>query len=208
MFNLTQAELRLLKSLSTPGKIQDFLDALPINYEKEGDTVQSPRVTLRVGRAHCIEGALVAALALWIHGEEPLIMDLKTKPSDDDHVVALFKRNGYYGAISKTNHAVLRYRDPIYRTPRELALSYFHEYFLVKDGRKTLVSYSKPFRLRTCGTDWITQEEHVWEIATALDISPHYALVPTKNQRLLRNATKGEREAASHPEWNRDHPLT
>lgn len=208
MFNLTPAELRILKPLSTPGKIQDFLDALPINHEKQGDTVQSPRVTLRVGRAHCIEGALVAALALWIHGEEPLLMDLKTKPSDDDHVIALFRRNGYYGAISKTNHSVLRYRDPLYRTPRELALSYFHEYFLIKTGQKTLVSYSKPFRLKSFGTEWVTEEDQLWEIATALDISPHYPLVPKENRRLLRNATAAEQEAASKPEWTIEHPLT
>jgi hypothetical protein len=155
MFNLTKSELKILRKLNTPIKIQDFLDTLPINFEKRGDTQMSPRKVLREKKAHCIEGALLAAAALWIAGEEPLLMDLKAMPHDDDHVVALYKINGLWGAISKTNHATVRFRDPIYRTVRELALSYFHEYFLDKDskkakaGQKVLYSYSKPFNLET-----------------------------------------------------------
>src|SRR3954471_11918592 len=104
MFNLTKDELKVLRKLNTPIKIQDFLDTLPINFEKLGDTQMSPRRVLREKKAHCIEGALLAATALWLHGKEPLLLDLKAVPHDDDHVVALYKINGLWGAISKTNH--------------------------------------------------------------------------------------------------------
>lgn len=129
MFGLTKHEETLLRKLKTPALIQDYLDRLPINFESEGDTHYSPRVVLRKKTAHCIEGALLAATALWLQGKAPLLLDLKTKQHDDEHVVALFKDGTYWGAISKTNHGVLRYRDPIYKTVRELALSYYHEYF-------------------------------------------------------------------------------
>ncbi|MEK7065905.1 MAG: hypothetical protein AAB938_00970, partial [Patescibacteria group bacterium] len=162
MFGLSEKEWGTLKRLSTPHKIQDFLDTLPINFEKSGDTCLSPRAVLREKKAHCIEGALLAATALWIAGKRPLLLDFKTTPEDEDHVVALFKENGYWGALSKTNHAVLRFRDPIYRTVRELALSYFHEYFMVETGKKTLKSFSRPFSLKRFGTKWITSEKNLW----------------------------------------------
>ena len=121
----------------------------------------SPRRALREGKMHCFEGALLAATALWLRGEGPLLLDLKTK-DDFDHVVALYKKNDRWGAISKTNHATLRFRDPVYRTVRELAVSYFHEYFDNKSGKKTLRSYSRPLDLRTFGTNWITTEKDLY----------------------------------------------
>lgn len=201
MFGLSKKELAVLRKLSTPEKIQDFLDTLPINHEKDGDTCLSPRQVLREKKAHCIEGAMLAATALWLHGEEPLLLDLTTLRYDDDHVVALYKRNGYWGAISKTNHAVLRFRDPIYRTVRELALSYFHEYFMTTTGRKTLVSYSIPFSLKRFGAEWIVSEEDVWYIAHILDDIRHFPIVPEKNKRLIRKASRIERGAGSIIEW-------
>ena len=203
MRGLTTSELRTLRRLMTPGKIQDYLDSLPTNLEKGGETLMSPRRVLREKRAHCLEGALLAAAALWLAGEKPLLLDLKTKPSDDEHVVALFKKNGYWGAISKTNHAVLRYRDPIYKTVRELVLSYFHEYFLNKTGEKTLLSYSDPFDLRTLGDEWVTSEKDLWYISKALDRVRHYAVVPPKNRRLLRPASRIERKAGRLTERKR-----
>ena len=107
----------------------------------------SPRFVIKTQKAHCMEGSMLAAAALEFNGFRPFVMDLRSvKPGDDDHVVAVFRRFGHFGAISKTNHGVLRYREPIYKTPRELALSYFHEYFL-KDGKKTLREYSEVFDL-------------------------------------------------------------
>ncbi|HJQ60080.1 MAG TPA: hypothetical protein VJ890_24460, partial [Vineibacter sp.] len=118
---LSPAQYRTLQRLRTPERIQDFVTALPTNFELNGDTALSVRRTLAEGHAHCLEGAFVAACALWIAGEPPLLMDLQADASDDDHVVALFRRGGGWGAISKSNHVWLRWRDPIYRSLRELA---------------------------------------------------------------------------------------
>ncbi len=208
MFGLSAEELAVLKKLDTPEKIQDFLDDMPSNLSRYSESCSSPRMALRKGRAHCIEGAFIAATALWLAGKRPILMDLKAIDPDFDHVVALFKRDGHWGAISKSNHPVLRYRDPIYRTLRELALSYFHEYVYVKTGDKTLRSYSRPFSLKRYGTEWITSEEHLWNIAEALDESPHYALLTKEQEKCLRKATDVERQAGRLQEWDRSDPRT
>ena len=117
--------------------------------------------------------------------------------------MTLFRRNGYWGALSKTNHGVLRYRDPIYRTVRELALSYFHEYYLTTTGRKTLREYSRPFNLKRFGTEWVTSEDSLIDIAEALDLSRHYRLVPSMNERSLRVASEIEKKIGSVPEWRK-----
>jgi hypothetical protein len=198
---LHKDELAVLKALSKPEKIQDYLDSLPINFEKKGETNMSPRRVLREKKAHCMEGAMLAALALMLQGEKPLLLDLKTSAKDDDHVVALYKRNGCWGAISKTNHATLRFRDPIYKTVRELAASYFHEYFLDSNGEKTLRSHSGPFSLARYGSDWITSEDDLWQIAIDLDSAPHFALFPKENLRFIRKADRMERSAGKLTEW-------
>ena len=208
MFGLSQEELAVLKKLDTPEKIQDFLDDLPSNLSQYSDSCSSPRMALRKGRAHCIEGAFIAATALLLQGEKPLLMDLKAEKPDVDHVVALFKRDGYWGALSKSNHPVLRYRDPIYRTLRELALSYFHEYVLVSTGKKTLRAYSRSFSLRRFGTDWITSERHLWDIASILDQSRHYPLISKNQEKHLRKATTLECQAGRLTEWKRSDPRT
>lgn len=207
---LTQEEYTKLSRLTTPIKIQDFLDAIPFNFEKEGDTHMSPRRALRENKSHCIEGALVAATALWIHGEPPLIMNVSARlgKGDVDHVIALYKRDGYYGAISKTNHSTIRFRDPIYRTPRELALSYFHEWFMNETGEKTLECYSKPLDLTRFGTKWITEENDLWKVADALSILPHYQLVPKGNWRYVRKADPMELKAGKLIEWSKSDPRT
>jgi hypothetical protein len=203
MFNLSATELGALKRLSTPTKIQDFLNTLAINFEKTGETLMSPREVLRTKRAHCIEAALLAATALWFHGERPLLMDLRSLPHDFDHVVTLYKKGKYWGAISKSNHAVLRFRDPIYRSPRELAMSYFHEYFLNANGQKTLREHSLPFSIKRFGKDWITSSDNLWYIAEALDDSPHARIVPRGYERSLRPADKLERKAGEIIEWHK-----
>src|SRR4030042_2339270 len=109
-------ELKLLKKLDTPVKIQNFLDTLKINFEPDGDTVLSPMTVLKKRTCHCIEGAILAALALRLNGWPPLLVDLEANQKDFDHVVAVFQKNRKWGAISKTNHAVLRYREPIYNS--------------------------------------------------------------------------------------------
>lgn len=208
MFDLTSEELDILQPLTTPKKIQDFLEGFPSNLSRYSDSCSSPRMALRKGRAHCIEGAFLAATALWLQGKEPLLLDLKAQSPDFDHVVALFKKNGYWGAISKSNHPVLRYRDPIYRTLRELVLSYFHEYILPETGEKTLRSYSRPFSLKRFGEKWVTSEHHLWDIALALDQSLHYNILPKGSEKSLRKASKIECLAGKMKEWERSDPRT
>lgn len=198
---LTSEDKKILKGLNTPHKIQDFLDKLPQNHEKNGETCMSPHSVLKEKRAHCIEGAMLAATALWLAGEQPLVMSLKVSKGDDDHIVALYKKNGYWGAISKTNHAVLRFRDPIYKTPRELALSYFHEYFLTKTGKKTMQGYSKPINLKRFGKKWVNEENDLWSIAEVIFDMTHTQVVPKKNEKYIRHAHRVERKAASITEW-------
>jgi hypothetical protein len=181
---LTAAEAKLLRPLNTPQRVQEFVIALPANFEPQGDTLHSVRNVLRHRRAHCIEAAFVAACALWLHGDPPLLMDLTAAKGDSDHVVALFRRDGCWGAVSKSNHAWLRWRDPVYRSLRELAMSYFHEYF--NNGRKTLRTYSTSFDLRRFPSGmWITNEENCWDVGAAVDDARHYRLITPAQMRWL-----------------------
>ncbi len=187
MFVLDQSETKIFRKLDTPIMVQDFLDKIPINFEKHGETLYSPRQVLRENKAHCMEAALLASAVFWYHGQKPMLLDLRTTKDDFEHVVALFRQNNRWGAISKSNHSVLLYRDPIYRTIRELVMSYFHEYFL-DSGKKTLRNYSRPFDLRKFGTEWVTSEEQLWDIDQALDASPHVQLLDKKMIESLRPA--------------------
>ena len=191
---LTKAEFSILRRLETPEKIQAYLDAIPQNFEIGGETCLSVREALGQRRALCIEGAVIAAAALWVHGEPPLLMDLKAQ-HDSDHVVALFRRKGCWGAISKTNHPILRWRDPVYRNLRELAMSYFHEY-CNKRQQKTLRSYSAAFDLRRLDpATWVTQKKSCWDLGWALDAARHFPLIERKQLPLLRLRDPLEREA-------------
>ncbi|MDE2337599.1 MAG: hypothetical protein KGL10_09835 [Alphaproteobacteria bacterium] len=182
---LTRRETDVLKRLTTPEKIQDYVSRLKNNEESGGDTCLSVRQVLRQRHAHCIEGAFVAAAALWLHGYPPLLMDMKAK-DDDDHVVALVRRGRYWGAISKSNHVWLRWRDPVYRSLRELAMSYLHGY-VSPCNRLSLRSYSRPFDLRKHDSaQWVTNEGSCWDIALELDQSRHYDLITPVQARHLR----------------------
>lgn len=196
---LDDSAWELLKRLDTPKKIQDFLDSIPFNHK---DSETPIPVALKRGTAHCLEGALIAAAALWIHGEPPLILDLKAEKRDWDHVVALLKRGEKWGAISKTNHAVLRYREPVYRDVRELAMSFFHEYF-TNDGKKNLRSFSKPFDLSKKGVDWITSSDAIIDLAYDLDRSPHIKILTPSQVKALRKASRIEIEVTEVPEWSK-----
>lgn len=203
MFGLAPAELRTLKALRTPEKIQDFLDALPINFEQSGDTCLSPRRVLQKRTAHCMEGAMLASLALRIAGRSPLVMDLKVTDDDHDHVVALFQQYGCYGAISKTNHGTIRYRDPIYKTLRELALSYFHEY-TIPNGAKILRSYSRAVDLsRFDARGWMTSADNIFYVPNYVDSVRHYPLVTRAQIKTLRPADAMERKIGATLEWEK-----
>lgn len=198
---LSTSQIRLYKKLNKPWKVQDFLNTLEINFEEKGDTHYSPKLVLEKNKAQCIEGACLAASILRFHGAEPLLLDLRTVSPDVDHVVAIFTWKGYLGALSKTNHAVLRYRDPIYKTLRELALSYFHEYFL-DNGKKTLREYSQAFNLKRYDKlNWETTEDHLWQIPEDLDNSSHVTFVDKDQARLLRKADNLERYSGKFTDW-------
>jgi hypothetical protein len=171
--NFSPAELRRLRALKTPAGIQRFLDEIP--YHLAG-TAWAPRKVLREETAHCLEGAIFAAAALRVLGFPPLILDLEAD-QDTDHVLAVFKTRGHWGAIAKSNFSGCRYREPVYRTLRELALSYFHVYFNLR-GERTLRRYSQPVNLkRFDGREWMTSEKGIWFIAEHLVDIPHRPLL-------------------------------
>jgi hypothetical protein len=200
---LTAREFAVLTRLTTPQRIQSWLNGISINHELDGETVLSAREVLRQRRAHCIEGAFLAAAALWVQGEPPLVMHLDCDLSDFPHVITLFRRSGAWGAISKTNGAPLRYRDPIYRTLRELAMSYFHEYFN-RRGHKTLRSYSTAFDLRRLPPEqWATNEKSCWDAHDRLVRLRHYRLITPRQERLLARRDAFERRASRIVEYPR-----
>lgn len=197
MESFTASEKTFLSSLDTPQKIQDYLESIPFNHEEEGETCMSAHLVMKHKKAHCLEGAFLAASALLMKKKRPLIISLKVNEKDYDHVITLYKQGGYWGAISKTNHAVLGFRDPVYKTVRELAMSYFHEYFLVKNGEKTLRGYSRPINLNRFGKSWILSEENCFDIAEAICDAYHHPVVPRGNESYIRKATTLERSSAS-----------
>ena len=193
--------IRILRALDTPKKIQDFLETIRIPSPRTKETCKSPLRVLEARTANCMEGAVVAAAALQMHGERPLVIDLETTKEDDAHVIAPFRLGGSWGALSHTNHAVLRFREPIYRNIRELVMSYFHEYFL-ESGKKTLRSYSPPINLSRFGRRrWITAREDLWEIPNYLASSRHIPILTRKQMQTLRTADPIERKILTMVHW-------
>jgi hypothetical protein len=182
---LTAAELAVFRRrLDTPAKIQRFLDDIPYNTEAGGETFRSPRRVLADRTANCIEGAVLAAAAVRVQGEPPLIMDL-TAVHDEDHVIAVFRRGGLWGAIATSKFTGLRYREPVYRTVRELAMSYFEQYFNLK-GERTLRGYGRPVNLaRFDALHWMTSPQDLWPVAEHLERIPHIPLLPPAAARRL-----------------------
>lgn len=198
MFGLTKNETRILQKLSTPIRIQNFLETLDMNFEMQGDTCMSPRRVLATRKAQCMEGAMFAALALRMHGFPPLLVDLEATAKDFDHVVAVFKKYGRWGALSKTNHAVLRYRDPAYTSIRELVMSYFHEYY-DDNGKKNLRAYSQPINLaRFDNKGWVTASDDIWYIPEYLTRTHHVPILPSDKYIVLRRADQVELDATEH----------
>src|SRR5690348_11039305 len=158
------SEIRKLRALKNPVGVQRFLDSIPYHL---ASTAWSPRLVLRERTAPYLEGAILAAAALRVLGYPPLLVDLEAD-HDTDHVIAVFKVRGHWGAIAKSNFTGCRYREPVYRNLRELALSYFHIYFNLR-GERTLRRYSRPVNLRRFDRDeWMTSKKNVWFIANHL----------------------------------------
>ena len=201
MSGFSEKEIVIMQKLNTPAKVQDFLNGLKFNFEKKGETLKSPILALRARKAHCMEGALLGAHVLSLHGFRPLILHLQTTKDDFGHVIVPFKQYGLWGALSKTNHAVLRYREPVYKNIRELVMSYFHEYFLNKNGKKTLRRYSRPLDLSIFGKNWAVAENDPWYIDNKLDKIKHYDIMPKVISQNLRKAEKIEIEAGKIVEY-------
>ncbi len=193
-FGLSPQNLRTLRSLNTPVKIQKFVDAIDYQY---ANTAMSPQRVLRERKGHCLEGALLAAAAFRVNGYPPLLMDLESV-RDDDHVLAIYRQHGLWGSVAKSNFAGLRFRAPVYRTPRELALSYVDHYYNLR-GERTLRSYSAPVNLaRLDSQHWMTSEEDVWCVPELLIAARHYPLFPDKVARSLPRLDRRSFEAGMH----------
>ncbi|MGE0882096.1 MAG: hypothetical protein AB7P14_01005 [Blastocatellales bacterium] len=185
-FGFEKQELTIFKKLSSPQKIQRFLDEdIAYNKERDGETCRSPRRVLRDRLAHCAEGAYFAAAALRLLGFPPLIIDLMAV-RDDDHLLAIFRQDGCWGAIAKSNYSGLRFREPVYRTTRELVMSYYAHYYNLK-GELTLREFSRPVNLsRFDKINWMTSEADLWEIGDYLYTIPHSSILTTALARKRR----------------------
>lgn len=185
MYDMTAQEIRELRSLKNPGGIQKFLDEkIEYNKEKDGETCRSVRRVLRDRVGHCLEGAFLAAAALRLLGFPPLFVDLEAV-RDDDHILAVFKIEEHWGAIAKSNYCGLRFREPVYRSLRELAISYLEHYYNLQ-GEKTLRRYSRAIDLRRFDSlGWMTAEEDLWEIPRQIAKARHYPLLTPSQIRNL-----------------------
>jgi hypothetical protein len=171
---LTAAERRLIRGLTTPRKIQAFLDGVPYSGEER---YRCPLTFLRDRTGHCFDGAAFAAAMLQRLGHPPLIVDLLPNRRDDDHMLALYRRDGHWGALAKSNFSGLRFREPIYRTVRELVLSYFEDYFNFA-GEKTLRAYTAPLNLNAFRRHhWLTDDAAMDRIALRLDAIRKFTLL-------------------------------
>ncbi|HAY38797.1 MAG TPA: hypothetical protein DCY53_05285 [Desulfobacteraceae bacterium] len=189
-----------MSKLNSPNKIQAFLDAIPYSSES---IYRCPLQVLRDRVANCFDGALFAAAALRQIGFPPLILDMIPDSRDDDHVLALYKQDGHWGAIAKSNFVGLRFREPIHRNLRELVLSYFDQYYNIK-REKTLRGYTLPLNLKTFDKfDWMVSDKSMKRIAQRLDeIRRFFLLTPkmiaglsTVDERLYRAGLQGANEA-------------
>jgi hypothetical protein len=181
MHGLDDKVFRPLRRLKTPIDVQRLLNALEYH---DADTCWSPRRVLHESTAHCMEGAMLAATALRVIGYPPLIMDLEGE-QDDDHVIAVYRVRGHWGAVAKSHFNGLRERPPIFRSLRELALSYFDDYYNLR-GERTMRAYSRPVDLRRFDKlRWMTSEKPVWFIPEHLVAIPHVRLITRVQARSL-----------------------
>ncbi|HYL80037.1 MAG TPA: hypothetical protein VEU07_04440 [Candidatus Acidoferrum sp.] len=192
-FGFTRQELRSMRALRSPVGIQRALNAMPYHL---ATTAWSPRRVLLEQTAHCLEGAIFAAAALRVLGFPPLLLDLEAV-QDADHVIAVYRVDGHWGAVAKSNFSGLRFRAPVYRSPRELAMSYFDDYFNFR-GERTLRAYSRPVNLAHFDKSrpgWMTSEKDLWWIPEHLVEIPHTHLLEPAMERSLSRVDRGSLEA-------------
>lgn len=176
----------VLRGLDSPRKVQDFLD-YRISYNDGPGTCLSPLEVLKQGRAHCIEGAMLAAAAFLYHGRRSLLLDLRANPRDDDHVIAPFLEKGRWGAVAQSHFCGLRYREPVYGSFAELARSYF-EFYYNNRGEKTLREFSDPLETALLKPDWLHSDKNVFFVSRRLDAQRHYRIVGHLLEKELRPA--------------------
>jgi len=179
--------LRLLCSLDTPGRVQDFIDYRLVYNDDKPDTCFSALEVLKRGRAHCLEGALLAAAAFLFHGRPALLLDLRANARDDDHVIAPFRESGRWGAVALSRFCGLRYREPVYGSPAELARSYFDFYYNNR-GEKTLREFSSPLDIRKLRPGWLDSDKNVFFVSRRLDAVRHYKVLGRGQEEKLRKA--------------------
>ena len=183
-WGLSPRERAVFRQLSTPQKIQRFLDEITYDTGGDGPRCRSPRNVLLDRVAQCMDGALFGAAALRMIGYPPLLLDLEAV-RDDDHVLAIYHSRGRWGAVAKSNYSGLRFREPVYRTLRELVMSYFEHYYNLT-GEKTLRNYSRPVHLKRFDSiDWMTSAEDVWAIPEYLCTISHTPLLTAAIERRL-----------------------
>lgn len=197
MYDLTDTELATLRGLSSPDRVQAYLDELVYNLESDGQALRSPRRVIRDRTAQCAEGAFLAAAAFRVNGRPPLIVDL-VAVNDDDHVIAVYRDRGLWGSVGVSKFAGLRFRSPVYRTIRELAMSYFDHYYNW-DGERTLRGYSRPISLTQFDhIGWMTTEEPLWPIVERLEAISHTQIVPQTTARRLERLDRRSYDAGLH----------
>ncbi len=178
----TKSERRTLDRLTTPAAIQDFLNG--VKYSAE-EIYRCPLRVLRERTGHCFDGAVFAAAALQNVGYPPLLLELIPNKRDDDHLLAVFRQEGCWGAIAQSNYTGLRYREPVYRSLRELVMSYFEQFYNI-DREKTLRGYTEPINLRAFDSrEWITRDAAMRHIAGGLDRATHRRVLTRKMVRGL-----------------------
>lgn len=197
LYGLSDAEVATLRGLATPDKVQAYLDDLVYNLESDGQALRSPRRVIRDRTAQCAEGAFLAAAAFRVNGQPPLIVDL-VAVNDDDHVIAVFRERGLWGAVGVSKFAGLRFRSPVYRTIRELVMSYFDHYYNW-DGDRTLRGYSRPITLAQFDRiGWMTTEEPLWPIVEHLESVGHTKVMPPAHARRLASVDRRSYDAGLH----------
>jgi hypothetical protein len=197
VYGLNESEIATLRRLSTPERVQEYLDGLVYNLESDGHSLRSPRRVIRDRTAQCAEGAFLAAAAFRVNGRPPLIVDL-VAVNDDDHVIGVFRDGGLWGAVGVSKFAGLRFRSPVYRTTRELVMSYFDHYYNW-DGERTLRAYSRPISLTQFDRiGWMTTEEPLWQIVERLEEVGHIKLIPGGAARRLPGVDRRSYDAGLH----------
>jgi hypothetical protein len=179
---LHKKEMKVFSQLTSPVKIQKFLDSLPYSDEER---YRCPRGVLLDNKAHCYDGAVFAAAALQMIGFPPLLIEMLPNDRDDDHILAIFRQGKCWGAVAKSNFVGLRYREPVYRSLRELIMSYFESYFNIA-GERTLIGYTAPLNLnRFNKLDWLIHDSAMDVIGDALNGARKYRIItPTMTRKL------------------------